>query len=496
MDKMIRNKIIVTHISIFLFFIFAGLSAPAQDRGAGVKTVEKRIALVIGNGGYEKVASLKNPVNDARDVSAALRDLGFEVISGTDQTLPQMRKLLREFGTKLKQEGGVGLFYYAGHGVQVKGRNFLIPVDADIEFEVETEDYALDINSVLRFMSEAGNGFNIVILDACRNNPFARSWNRDLGTGGLAQISAPNGTFIAYATAPDMTASDGTDKNGLYTEELLKYIKQTGLKIEEVFKEVTKSVDRKSSGRQTPWVSSSLRGDFYFTSSGKTAVTTPTPTPVSATNNNIPVDLDAAQHFEIARAYSGKGDFDRALTEINKALKLAPNYANAYVMRGGIYHFKKMFEESIADCNKALELDKNSEFAYAFRGYSYNMTGKYDAAIADFNKAMQINPASGMAYAGRGISYSNLKEFPKALADLNQGIKLSAPDAQNFYNRGLVYANLQDNDRALEDFNKAIEINPNLAIAYFNRSVIYERKGDKTRSAADKKKYLQLMGIE
>ena len=133
---------------------------------------------------------------------------------------------------KMKANGGVGLFYYAGHGIQVGGRNYLIPVDADIPREDEIEDSAVNLDLVLRKLDTANNGLNIVILDACRNNPFARSWTRGEDAGGLAQISAPTGTFIAYATSPDRTASDGEGHNGLYTSQMLRALKVPNLKIE------------------------------------------------------------------------------------------------------------------------------------------------------------------------------------------------------------------------------------------------------------------------
>lgn len=490
------KRVIAIGLVLFAALHILGFSVFAQDRGAGVKSNEKRLALVIGNGNYQHTASLNNPVNDATDMTKTLRELGFEVISGTNQSLAQMRKLLREFGAKLKQDGGVGLFYYAGHAVQVNGRNFLIPVDADIASEVETEDVAFDVNSVLRQMDAAGNGFNIVILDSCRNNPFARSWNRDAGSGGLAQINAPNGTFIAYSTSPDRTASDGAGRNGLYTAELLKHLKTNDLKIEEAFKEVGKAVNRQSGGKQVPWVSSSLQGDFYFLSTGKVnTFSAPTQSNVPPPNKT-PENLDAAQYFEIARAFSIRGDLERALVEVNRAIAISPNYTTAYILRAGIYHLKNMHEQSIADCNKAIELKTDTEFAYIFRGYSYNVTGKNELALADFNKALQINPQSAMAFSGRGVYYSNTKNYPKALSDLTQGIKLGSVDSKNFYNRGAVYAHLQDYDRAIEDLTKAIELEPTLAIAYFNRSVVYERKGDKTRADADKKKYFELIGVQ
>src|SRR5258706_2978299 len=225
---------------------------------------EKRLALVIGNGSYQNARQLANSANDATDIANTLSTLDFEVIYGVDLSLKQMNDKVRDFGDKLKANGGVGLFYYAGHGIQVGGRNFFIPVEANILREDEIAEAALNFDIVLRKMATANNGLNIVVLDACRNNPFARSWSRGAEEGGLAQITAPTGTFIAYATSPDRTASDGTGRNGLYTSELLKVLPDPALKIEEAFKHVTIAVDRASGGNQIPWTSSSLRGEFYF----------------------------------------------------------------------------------------------------------------------------------------------------------------------------------------------------------------------------------------
>jgi hypothetical protein len=172
-----------------------------------------------------------------------------------------MKRLIREFGQQLKG-GGQGLFYYAGHGVQMRGRNYLIPANADITSETDVEDQAVDLNLVLGLMDEAQNGLNIVILDACRNNPFSRSF-RSAGSG-LAQVDAPTGTLIAYATSPGRVASDGTGRNGLYTSELLAQMRVSGIGVEEMFKRVRASVQRQTTGQQVPWESSSLVGNFYF----------------------------------------------------------------------------------------------------------------------------------------------------------------------------------------------------------------------------------------
>ena len=218
-----------------------------------------RVALVIGNAGY-RTMPLTNPVNDARAVADALDKLGFKVIRVENATQQQMFEAVREFGDALG--GGVGLFYFAGHGVQVKGHNYLIPVDAAIEREDEVAFKAFDVGQVLAKLEAAKNPLNIVILDACRNNPFARG-SRSAATG-LAQMDAPTGSIVAFATAPGAEAADGSGGNGLYTTHLLRNMATPGLKVEDVFKRTRVAVKQDSEGRQIPWESTSLEGDFYF----------------------------------------------------------------------------------------------------------------------------------------------------------------------------------------------------------------------------------------
>ncbi|MEP6787575.1 MAG: caspase family protein [Acidobacteriota bacterium] len=258
------RSVVVILISLFLGYSCVEGQDTRQLEREKPLVSDGRTALVIGIGTYQNARALTNSVNDATDMANALSSLGFEVIYGVDLNLKQMSEKVREFGDKLKSKGGVGMFYYAGHGIQVGGRNYLIPVEANILREDEIADGALNFDVVLRKMATANNGLNIVVLDACRNNPFARSWSRGGDEGGLAQINAPTGTFIAYATSPDRTASDGSGRNGLYTSELLKVLPDPALKIEDAFKRVTIAVDRASGGEQIPWTSSSLRGEFYF----------------------------------------------------------------------------------------------------------------------------------------------------------------------------------------------------------------------------------------
>ncbi|HBD09911.1 MAG TPA: hypothetical protein DCZ69_16800 [Syntrophobacteraceae bacterium] len=239
----------------------------AQDRGLIIREpmpqkvdVNQRTALVIGNSAYD-ATPLRNPVNDARSISSALRDLGFDVVEKENLTQKDMKREIQAFGAKL-QKGGVGLFYFAGHGMQVNGRNYLIPVGARIEHEKQVEYEAVDMGAVLSEMDYARNPMNIVILDACRDNPFARSFRSS--AQGLAAVNAPGGTLIAYATAPGSVASDGPGENGIYTGELIQTLRTPGLRIEDVFKQVRSVVRQVTDGKQIPWESSSLEGDFYF----------------------------------------------------------------------------------------------------------------------------------------------------------------------------------------------------------------------------------------
>ena len=240
----------------------AVFAAERQLQIAPVKPAagERRLALVIGNSSY-KSSPLRNPVNDARAIAKALANTGFAVTVIEDATQTTMRRAMRTFGDELSR-GGVGLFYYAGHGMQVGGKNYLIPVNADIEREDEVEDQAVDANLILAKMDTAKNALNLMILDACRNNPFARSFRSS--AQGLAQMDAPSGTLVAFATAPGSVASDGDGDNGLYTKHLLANLSRPGLPIEQLFKEVRIGVTRDTKDRQVPWESSSLRGNFSF----------------------------------------------------------------------------------------------------------------------------------------------------------------------------------------------------------------------------------------
>lgn len=232
--------------------------------GAGSARAEERIALVVGNSSYSTVGSLENAVNDARLIAATLQELGFEVTYLSDVSQMDLKRGIAAFGRALRQAGpqATGLFYYAGHGVQSFGTNYLLPVDTELTDAADLPLVAVEAETVLRQMHSARNRTNIVILDACRNNPFEKVLS--FTDNGLAEMNAPTGTFLAYATAPGAVAFDGQNGNSPFTRALAQTMRSPGVPVEQVFKQVRVSVLEETGGLQTPWDTSSLTTDFSF----------------------------------------------------------------------------------------------------------------------------------------------------------------------------------------------------------------------------------------
>jgi hypothetical protein len=257
-----KNSILFLTI---LFTVLGVSNAQATDRNLAVKVATpdqstQKLALVIGNATY-KSSPLKNPVNDARSMSAKLKELGFDVIEYENLQQKQLGKVLRDFRTQL-HPGAVALFFYAGHGLQLKGVNYLPAVDAEIESEEDIPLQSLDMNKVFDVMAESQTRLNLVFLDACRNNPYTRSFRST--AGGLAKVDAPSGTMISFATRPGSVARDGDGKNGLYTQNLLVAMDTPNLPVEQMIKRVVTGVKLASNGQQEPWIEGSIEGDFYF----------------------------------------------------------------------------------------------------------------------------------------------------------------------------------------------------------------------------------------
>lgn len=231
----------------------------------GIKAqTEKRLALVVGNSEYGKGNYLANPVHDAEDISAKLQQLGFDAITLLDGTRRDMRDAISSFAEQAKSYD-VALFYYAGHGIQTNGENYLVPVDAVLEKEEDIEFDCTSMNLMLRKLDASGCPMKIIILDACRNNPFERSWHRSTSSSGLSFVDAPTGTLISYATSPGRTADDGIGRNSPYTSAFLEALDLSNKNILDFFNVVGTMVQNSTNNMQTPWVTNSaINGNFCF----------------------------------------------------------------------------------------------------------------------------------------------------------------------------------------------------------------------------------------
>jgi uncharacterized caspase-like protein len=232
----------------------------AQAQSAGLQRLPK-LALVIGNSAYLSASPLRNPRNDARALASALQGLGFETTVLLDAPRAAVHAAVGSYTAALQRRKCVGLFFFAGHGVQLAWKNYLLPVDARVATARDVQEQGVELNTLMEGLSRAANPMNIVLLDACRDNPFG---DFKPEARGLSQMDAPLNSILGYATSPGNTASDGEGENGLYTGELLREMKVQYTRIEDVFKRVRLAVRRQSHGAQIPWESTSLEDDYYF----------------------------------------------------------------------------------------------------------------------------------------------------------------------------------------------------------------------------------------
>jgi uncharacterized caspase-like protein len=290
---MLRNRFLFALWALALGCTIAAPRAIAADR----------VALLIGNNNYASTP-LRNAVNDAKDLGEALKELGFKVIVRENASRKDMVEGIREFGQAL-DGASTALFFYAGHAMQFKDRNYLIPIDAAMGSEEDVTFFSVEIGQVFDRMDRARTRFNFIILDACRDNPFAASFKTT--SQGLAQMSSPSGTLIAYATAPGSVAADGYGRNGIYTKHILQNIRVPDLPVEIMFKRVREGVERETRRLQTPWDSSSLKGDFAFntTSTPRTATAA---APAGAAGPSADITLQIEREFWISVRDSNRAD--------------------------------------------------------------------------------------------------------------------------------------------------------------------------------------------
>lgn len=442
----------------------------------------KRLALVIGNANYQNGGQLKNPINDARSVAVALQNMGFEVLKYENASQTQIKQAINTYGQKLRGYD-VGLFYYAGHGIQHKGTNYMIPIEADLQAQEQIEFDCVAADRVLAYMESAATKVNIIIMDACRNNPFERSWHRSVDGNGLAMMNAPTGSLIAYATAPGKVASDGETTNGLYTSALLKYMKDPGLNIEQVFKRVRTEVSERSMGAQIPWETTSLTGsDFYFTKQSAPVTTT-----TATSTSNTPVD-----HYAKGNEKYDAKDYAGAIPEYTKAIEQNPLYLEAFLWRAHARYASALYNEAITDYNKVLELSPGESQAYYYRGLSkYNLNLQAEA-IPDFTLSIKYDPLYANGYYWRGNCYYVQKKYVAALEDFNKTIEISPEFAKGYYYKANSEYMLAQYESAVASYNTYIDQSPNDAEAYYWRAYTHHYLKQPANALSDVNRALEL----
>jgi tetratricopeptide (TPR) repeat protein len=391
-----------------------------------------RYALVIGNADYQRIDKLRNTVNDAQDISAALKGLGYQVDLKLNLGHLQMVDAIEAFTVKLAgNRANEGFFWYAGHAVQIRDENYLLPVDVTVDTENRVRAGSFSLNNLIDMLDGAKNKVNVLILDACRDNPLPGA-GRGGGGRGLAVVrEVPSDLFIMFSTAPGDKADDGAagKRNSPFAEAFLKYIKSP----EPVYQmaiDVTQETLSLTGQRQRPFQRGSIISEKYYSLNPQAAkpaaqsaqpVQTTQPTAQTATQpaqQQTPAATgNAKDHYDKGVVFYERKDYDTAILEFNETIRIDPNYRNAYLYRGNAYYNKKDYDKAFADYIQVIRIDPNYALAYLGRGNAYYVKKDYDKAIADYDQAIQIDPNYAMAYNNRGMAWEAKGDKTKADAD-------------------------------------------------------------------------------
>ena len=447
------------------------------------------MALVIGNSEYIK-GPLKNPVNDAKLIAKALDSLGFEVLEYYNLTTQrQLKKAILEFGAK-RDSANVGFVYYAGHGVQVNNENYLLPTQEEYTSQTEVIEYAVSVQTVLRALKSDSNQVNILVLDACRDNPFESNWSQTRsaqgGTGGLAKIPPPNGSIIAFSTSAGETAADGKGINSDYTLSLYKNILLEDTSLDQVFRNVRAEVFKITNGAQRPIEMTQLTGQTFYLNPGNyddefkaiELILEQKKELLDALNILAPIIDDMPENIRalelLAESYVALENFSKALETLDILVRL--DTKKSIYLRQRAWCYKKLdnLEKALEDYNKAVEVEPENSYNYEMRGDFYeNYLKDYDKALADYNKGIELNPTDAGLHFSKAYLYASLDKLDLALQSYLEVVRLN-PEYQNANNNiALLYISyVKDYQKALEFYTKEIELHPSDALAYRNRDFL------------------------
>ena len=467
------------YLLLNIIFLFSFFSFSQKD---------KRLALVIGNSNYVK-GELKNPVNDARLIAKTLNSLNFEVLLYENlKTQREFKDAVRNFGNK-RNDYDIAFVYYAGHGIQIENENYLLATEEEYLSEIDVVDYSLSVQNILRYLESRTDQVNILILDACRDNPFENNWNktRSIANQGLAKIPPPTGSLIAFSTDSGQTAPDGDGENSVYTLSLSKNLLLEQTTIDQIFRNVRAEILALSNGEQRPVEATQLTGEaFYLNPSsfkkefkeieeileddqgdflnGITIVEK-----ILNVNNSIQAQLLKA------RLLTKIGNYDKAEIEFENIISIDTLNVDAYFHFTTLYEEEKKYEKAIVLYNKAIEINPKDKDLYYYMTTPYEALGMYEEAEKNYLKAIALDPVNTNYYLALGILYrKELNNPEKALEQFKKIIQLDSLDIRGYNNIGNIYLNeaydLQKSEeyllRGYELDNNSFELNYNLATLY------------------------------
>ena len=411
---------------------------------------EKRLALVIGNADYEK-GVLKNPVNDAKLIAKALDSLGFEVLEYYNLTTQrQLKKAILEFGAK-RDSANVGFVYYAGHGVQVNNENYLLPTQEEYTSQTEVIEYAVSVQSVLRALKSDSNQVNILVLDACRDNPFESNWNktRSLKGDGLAKIPPPTGSLIAFSTDAGQTAADGEDNNSIYSLSLYKNMLLEDTSLDQVFRNVRADVLKQTNGNQRPVEATQLTGQTFYLNPG-----------------NYDDEFKA-----VALILEQETELTDALNILAPIIDDKPGNLRAQELLAESYIALENFSKALDTYDNLIELDPNNTKYFRQKGFCYSSINDLDKALENYNNAVSVEPKNSINYESRGLFYRDyLNDYDKALEDFDKGIALDPTDPDLHFAKGyMLKTNLDKQDLALTSYLEVERLDPEYQ--YINNNI-------------------------
>ena len=456
-----------TSICIIFIFFAINISIFAQNR----------FALVIGNNNYTTIGRLANPVNDATEVAARLRTLGYQVELKTNVGNAEMGRAINDYIQRLAQNrNNEGFFWFAGHGVQIDGENYLLPIDVDSTDDVSVQFSSYPVNRLVSaFERTAQNKVNIVVLDACRNNPFRNmpARNRSLSRGLSVIQNLPPDLFVIYSTAAGDVAADGTAgrRNSPFAEAFMQGMDSND-DISIVIRNITRETLRLTDNQQRPYQEGSIISLDYYSLNPRRGTTQPVQ------------QEDATVYYNRGQEFFNARNWDRAIEEYTRAISINPSYAEAYNQRGRAYDNKREFDQALADWTAAHRLNPNEPAYVGNIGTYYVNIGDYERGIAQHSEAIRISP-DAIRYSNRADAFRLFGDFDKAIEDATIAIRLDQNDEFAFRIRGRAHLGKRDYIRALNDLNESIRINPNASRTYEVRASVYRAQGRNDLADAD-----------